>query len=488
MPDGVIMLAIACAGLAALAISRRFRRNRVTEPCCAACRYPIKGLPAPTCPECGSDLRTVGVLYPQPMPVTGRIFILTVIGLFGRGGMDAALDDLLPVRRGSSEHVYFTCDDRSVGISLASYSWMSERSSPVGLGDHLRHTIEVWLPGDESAHRLTTSDPDASFETETPDGRRVEHDGPVNAKSLATWLEPFGLLNTVDPPEDLPTFLDEILRISIDRNVMSAFARDRLESHGAFSNQFTEAPSWYTWRTLATTIFWALLWMFWARWETHTPRARAQCLVAACIIVGVVASFQMVGRVLPERYEYEMDFSMSHNGKSLLMRNTARVWETWDEQLHQSPAVCDERMVALRSPDRAVQQLIKHDAEAGYATRKGAERPVHHDGPLDQIAVASWLRTIEWREDEQALQQDAATVLSMLDAGVDWNAAKQSIHNAGGLGRSSHRIGSTWRTVGFLAFWGTLWIVLAIRVNRRTSRGVAFAPRNAAAAESATSP
>ena len=36
----------------------------MTEPSCRACGYAVKGLPSFTCPECGSDLREVGIDTP----------------------------------------------------------------------------------------------------------------------------------------------------------------------------------------------------------------------------------------------------------------------------------------------------------------------------------------------------------------------------------------------------------------------------------------
>jgi hypothetical protein len=38
--------------------------QKVTEPSCRACGYAVKGLPSFTCPECGSDLREVGIDTP----------------------------------------------------------------------------------------------------------------------------------------------------------------------------------------------------------------------------------------------------------------------------------------------------------------------------------------------------------------------------------------------------------------------------------------
>ena len=37
---------------------------KVTVPSCRACGYAVKGLPSFTCPECGSDLREVGIDTP----------------------------------------------------------------------------------------------------------------------------------------------------------------------------------------------------------------------------------------------------------------------------------------------------------------------------------------------------------------------------------------------------------------------------------------
>lgn len=40
------------------------RRKRVTAPSCGSCGYAVEGLETLRCPECGSDLRTVGIITP----------------------------------------------------------------------------------------------------------------------------------------------------------------------------------------------------------------------------------------------------------------------------------------------------------------------------------------------------------------------------------------------------------------------------------------
>ena len=39
--------------------------HNAREPACARCGYPVNGLPSFTCPECGADLRQVGITTPS---------------------------------------------------------------------------------------------------------------------------------------------------------------------------------------------------------------------------------------------------------------------------------------------------------------------------------------------------------------------------------------------------------------------------------------
>jgi hypothetical protein len=40
-------------------------QGAVAQPSCGACGYPVQGLPSFTCPECGKDLRQVGIITPR---------------------------------------------------------------------------------------------------------------------------------------------------------------------------------------------------------------------------------------------------------------------------------------------------------------------------------------------------------------------------------------------------------------------------------------
>jgi hypothetical protein len=49
-------------GIGAFMLISRKNRSRASEPACGKCGYAVRGLPTFTCPECGADLREVGIV------------------------------------------------------------------------------------------------------------------------------------------------------------------------------------------------------------------------------------------------------------------------------------------------------------------------------------------------------------------------------------------------------------------------------------------
>lgn len=55
---------VTLVGLVTFLLGRRSRVRSVKVPCCARCFYAVEGLASLVCPECGADLREVGILTP----------------------------------------------------------------------------------------------------------------------------------------------------------------------------------------------------------------------------------------------------------------------------------------------------------------------------------------------------------------------------------------------------------------------------------------
>ena len=81
--------------------TRRWWEPKVTEPSCRACGYAVRGLPSFICPECGSDLREVGI----DTPGAGAA-IFGKVKWFARavGGMFVALYRVLGLRLPVTAH------------------------------------------------------------------------------------------------------------------------------------------------------------------------------------------------------------------------------------------------------------------------------------------------------------------------------------------------------------------------------------------------
>src|SRR5262245_27162203 len=80
LPVAILSVAFAVAFFFRRAFSPAARAARVTEPSCGSCGYCVRGLEGMICPECGSDLREVGILTPgeqKPMSMKMRLIFWT---------------------------------------------------------------------------------------------------------------------------------------------------------------------------------------------------------------------------------------------------------------------------------------------------------------------------------------------------------------------------------------------------------------------------
>ena len=83
LPAAWTWLAICCALAAAgmWVVWRLPRRAATPEPACGRCGYFVTGLSGTVCPECGSDLRAVGILAPGDVRQASAVLKLAILAL-----------------------------------------------------------------------------------------------------------------------------------------------------------------------------------------------------------------------------------------------------------------------------------------------------------------------------------------------------------------------------------------------------------------------
>jgi len=80
------------------ALGPRSRVAHAEEPTCGKCGYIVRGIEGFTCPECGSDLREVGIIPPggrRPMGTAMRLLVWTVATLPAGFGLGLTLTPLI---------------------------------------------------------------------------------------------------------------------------------------------------------------------------------------------------------------------------------------------------------------------------------------------------------------------------------------------------------------------------------------------------------
>jgi hypothetical protein len=215
---GVVFgLAIVAAVIAALLVSRRRRSRAVTQPICGKCGYPVQGLPTFTCPECGSDLRQVGIVtswQARPVGPLARGLLWTLALPVPAYVVTAVLAmTVLPIRitqqqtlslAGPGSQAYQAVDLQATGSRL---NWPAGGASGPAQLDHVSLTL---TPLSGPTTKLDVDVTTMAYEYVKPDGRRANQAGGLDASVLADWMAATGI-RTED--EQVQAELNELLSL-----------------------------------------------------------------------------------------------------------------------------------------------------------------------------------------------------------------------------------------------------------------------------------
>ncbi len=198
-----VVLGWPVAGLAVVwgAAALRGLRPAAASPACGRCGYSVVGLVVPTCPECGGDLRRVGVTGGRRRsvadPFVGWTGAFTVAGVLLGAMLLTLTEGILPVRRTYETTVDLHTAARSYTISAAGRTWSTR---PIRLPVDI--DVETVVRGSAVSVGSTLTADVAGGPVEWTDsaGRRVSA-GPFGPAAVRRWLAANGVAGAVPVAE-----------------------------------------------------------------------------------------------------------------------------------------------------------------------------------------------------------------------------------------------------------------------------------------------
>ncbi len=261
-------------GLVAFTLGRRSRVRSVSRPCCGRCLYAVAGLTSLTCPECGSDLRVVGILTPAMRRPTGpwlAIILWTLALPVPALVISGVLSSLIMPERHEYEERWLLTPTSDVGVthidftaSASSWNWPWNRPGDAAwheAPDTLR--FAVFAPANGSAPRgeLIVDLDRSAWRTSSDLQDRPLTD--LNGETLGAWLaetcgEPAQALAA---PVD--SIVDSIAASSLGRTAITPALRG-VSILGAINSTQSGSMSMsgpLTGSILALLGFWVVVWL-----------------------------------------------------------------------------------------------------------------------------------------------------------------------------------------------------------------------------------
>jgi len=172
------------------------RRRKLTGPVCGHCGYSVTGLTTMTCPECGGDLRAVGITTPSTSlggNVVAAVMIFTLLLGFIAAVATSGLISVVPVRHSYKRQV------RLGPVSSAYPNVLVQTSRTSWSGSFLPAavTIELEPAGANStaSSAQMTVHADGKYEFTTA-GSRVVGQDEFGESAVLEWLKAAGIDTT----------------------------------------------------------------------------------------------------------------------------------------------------------------------------------------------------------------------------------------------------------------------------------------------------
>ena len=196
IPVGIFVM-----GVRAAWVSMTLPRKVPREAACGRCTYPVAGLASPTCPECGSDFRVVGISTPRfvlrwrggyTSGIVGWTLAVLMLGLTSAWMISMYAISGAMVTGGTSWSAGLSETLTPGSGSVRTFEFSSDQS---WTGGSLSQTVTVVATLPDGSEQTFTLDTTAGTYT-TDDGTGKLPPATFDGDSVTAWLVDLGLDET----------------------------------------------------------------------------------------------------------------------------------------------------------------------------------------------------------------------------------------------------------------------------------------------------
>jgi hypothetical protein len=248
------LVVIAAVGVLAVVVMRASRRGPVAEPSCAACGYAVRGLEKLICPECGSDLRLVGITTPHArtrMSPVGRALLWTMLLPIPALSLSAVISDALPAHSTREQRIDMGKPQSGAYGSVVIFGYGSGPSGSVPVATvTMRFSTATGL-----SPTLLINGLDLTFELD--DGRqRTPGLGEFSQDAVIAWMSTAGV-DTGDPAvaQEAEDLYERTLAVALGG---SAGPSPHFPGTTSSSFRRRSPPPWFA---PTAILFWLLIWV-----------------------------------------------------------------------------------------------------------------------------------------------------------------------------------------------------------------------------------
>lgn len=255
------------------------RAHRVSptdhEPSCGRCGYIVRGIPTLTCPECGSDLREVGITMGKTshspwipfllgalvwsiiLPFVASLVAHAISAALPRWGIAAHTVTLLGPKSGAFQSITINASGAyRMGAAAAADPYEPVVSADLLLNDGGIATFRAELKRDHYAWRA-------------PSGREVSASGELDAAAILTWMKDCGIdTSGADVMREASQIVQEIRSPPPNRTSSGYSSSGSGSPYGAFASgkMSWSADAYASWPNAILWTLALLAWLAGLRW------------------------------------------------------------------------------------------------------------------------------------------------------------------------------------------------------------------------------